>query len=79
MKQVAIALDQLVNTLFGGWADETISARLYRNKQNSWYWSAWYKTVNKLFFWQTDHCLEAYKSELARTQYPKFYREMKNG
>ena len=29
-KQVLIAVDQLLNTLTGGWADETISARAWR-------------------------------------------------
>lgn len=31
IKQVLIALDQLANTLAGGYADETISSRCYRN------------------------------------------------
>ncbi len=26
LSQIPIAIDQLVNTLFGGWADETISS-----------------------------------------------------
>ena len=30
MKQVAIAFDQLINTLLGGYADETLSARAHR-------------------------------------------------
>lgn len=29
-KQIPIALDQFVNTLFGGWADETLSCRAWR-------------------------------------------------
>lgn len=29
--QVMVAVDQLVNTLLGGWADETLSARAYRH------------------------------------------------
>lgn len=30
LHQVAIAADQQLNTLLGGWADETLSARCYR-------------------------------------------------
>ena len=30
--QIAVAFDQLVNTLLGGWADETLSARAWRHK-----------------------------------------------
>lgn len=30
--QVLVALDQLVNTLAGGYADETISSRAYRGE-----------------------------------------------
>jgi hypothetical protein len=30
LKQVLIALDQLLNTLFKGYADETLSSRAYR-------------------------------------------------
>ena len=46
--QILIALDQLTNTIFGGWADETLSARCYREKR-------WFQhVINLLFFWQTD-------------------------
>ena len=29
--QIAIAFDQILNTIAGGFADETLSARMYRN------------------------------------------------
>lgn len=32
MKQFLIALDQLVNVMLGGQADETLSARAWRNR-----------------------------------------------
>lgn len=66
--QVAVAIDQLINTLAGGFADETISSRLHRRRLKGHAFAA--KFVNLLFFWQDDHCREAYESELQRTQLP---------
>ncbi len=37
MKQVAIAIDQLLNALLGGWADETLSARMWRHRGLPWW------------------------------------------
>lgn len=70
--QVLVALDQLVNTFCGGMADETISARLHRRRLRGYPLGA--KIVNILFFWQDDHCKEAYESELTRSQLPKEYQ-----
>ena len=39
MKQIAIAFDQLINAVLGGYADETLSARAHRmrvKKQRYW-------------------------------------------
>lgn len=68
MKQVAIALDQLANTLLGGYADETISARAYRKG-----WRRREAIINWLFR-DPDHCRDSYNSELLRTQLPEGYR-----
>lgn len=71
--QVLVALDQLANTLIGGYADETMSARLWRHHLAGEYsWAM--KVVNCLFFWQDNHCKEAYESEIFRQQYPEEYR-----
>lgn len=71
--QILVAVDQLVNTLIGGFADETLSARLWRHHLAGEYtWAM--RIVNGLFFWQNNHCLEAYESELFRRQYPEEYR-----
>ena len=72
--QVLVALDQLVNTLFGGYADETISSRSHRayvSGKRKWMRNL----INALFFWQNDHCKEAYESEISRGQLPP---EMRN-
>lgn len=73
MKQVAIAVDQLLNTLFGGYADETISARVYRNRNNSWWWAFWLRTIDTVFFWQEEHCRKSALAELNRKHLPRAY------
>lgn len=75
MKQVAIAFDQLLNAVLGGYADETISARVYRNRKKSKWWAMWLKIIDKIFFWQDDHCFQSHLNELERKHFPKFYRK----
>ena len=77
MKQVLIALDQLVNTLvwikgdgFGS-ADETLSARAWRLRDQS---NAW-KRIDALFFWEEGHCRDSYLAELHRRHLPAEYRK----
>lgn len=78
MTQFLIAFDQLMNTLVYvkgdgfGMADETLSARAYRLRELS---SLPYKLINGLFFWQDDHCKEAYESEQLNKQLPLHYRD----
>lgn len=50
LKNILIALDQLVNTLAGGDPDETISSRAAKQHPHL------ARIINRLFFWQTDHC-----------------------
>jgi hypothetical protein len=70
-----IAIDQLFNVIVLGHADETLSARLYRNKDVSIYWFTSYKLVNLIFFLQKDHCYSSYLSEKNRKHLPKHYSE----
>jgi len=74
--QVLIAFDQLINTLIGVfvcpftkntfWADETMSSVSHRLSLKG---ITWPKTfVNDLFFWQDDHCKDAFQSERERSQ-----------
>lgn len=74
LEQGIIAIDQWVNTRLGGYADETISARSYRNQLKKKRWAFSYKLINIIFFWQSDHCKEAYENEIARMHMPKEYR-----
>lgn len=75
MSQILIAFDQLLNTLIpGGWADETISSRSYRwSRSGTRHWPR--KSIDALFFWQTDHCKQAYESELRRWHMPPELRD----
>ncbi|MDR2188948.1 MAG: hypothetical protein LBE62_13060 [Azonexus sp.] len=68
LRQILIALDQFLNTLLGGWADETVSARAHRNG-----WKRTERFINWLFR-DPEHCRASYESELARSQLPRAYR-----
>lgn len=75
LKQVLIAFDQLVNTLFLGWADETISARSYRLSDESYKWYVAMQFIDLLFFFEPEHCYKSYISEKQRKHLPIEYRE----
>lgn len=84
LKQCLIALDQFVFCVLGTifslfktshrvYADETLSAYLYRQKKY-WYINAVRVLVDSIFFiftFKFNHCEESYLSELNRTQSPK--------
>lgn len=73
MKQVLIAIDQLANTLLGGMADETLSARAYRwDRMGLRSWPR--KLIDAIMFFDPQHCEQSWRSEVLRTQLPKGYR-----
>lgn len=72
--QIAVALDQLVNTLFAGFADETLSSRAYRlSVERNRHWPK--RIIDLLFFFQKEHCKTAYESEQERAHLPPSMRE----
>ena len=71
--QIGIALDQLCNTLLGGWADETFSSRCWRHRDRPG-WKQLRKIVDCLFFWEKNHCRESYNSEVKAAQLPASFR-----
>ena len=77
LDQIPIAIDQLVNTICGGWADETISSRAYRMQGKSGKFAKLRKLIDTLFFWQDNHCRSAWESEKNRLQCPPELREGK--
>jgi hypothetical protein len=70
--QVTIAIDQLVNAIHNGKADETISARCYRLNSRQPY-KTFEKIVNWMFkpFQGPDHCKHAYEKEFNGRQRPE--------
>lgn len=73
MKQILIAFDQLCNTLLGGMADETLSARAYRlEKERNRPWPR--RIIDAIFFFDPQHCQQSYGSEVLRKQLPKGYK-----
>lgn len=70
---ILIWLDQGLNTLRGGHPDETLSAWFHRLHLRGW--SQARNFTNALFFWQKDHCKEAYESESIRRHLPREYAE----
>lgn len=73
-RQVLIAFDQLINARLGGWADETFSARCWRQRRMKKY-EILTKVIDAIFFWQDDHCRKAYESEIKRSHLPVYYRD----
>lgn len=74
LKNLLIALDQLGNTLLGGWPDESISSHCWRiDREQGISWPR--KLVDALLFFDKDHCQESYESELERRQLPPSMRE----
>lgn len=74
---VLIALDQLANTLVGGWPDESISARCWRLRTSKPYCYL-RPLIDGLFFWQDGHCEAAYQSERERRHLPPEERQISN-
>lgn len=72
--QVLVALDQLLNTFAGGWADETLSGRTYRNRHKPG-WRRFMQLVDTAFFWQKEHCRIAHKYEQMRYHLPHDFRK----
>jgi len=74
VKNLLIAIDQLawtIITLGGGYPDETISSACYRHEQQDYLWAIIARPIiDTIFFWDINHCMESYKSELRRSQSP---------
>lgn len=88
--QVLISLDQLLNTLLAGWADETLSARAYRSSVAESPKPRWIKArkfIDALFTPQdwlvkrrgewtgARHCEREFLKERERNQLPPEYRD----
>lgn len=71
LKQVLVALDQALNALAGGWADETFSSRCWRNRHTpGWKQARRVLDFVAALFGDFDHCKASYESEWRRLQCP---------
>ena len=77
MKQFLVAIDQLLNTILGGHADETLSARAYRTEQSDKPFGKFFRPlIDTIFFFDKDHCYQSYLSEFERRQLPSHYKDL---
>lgn len=80
MKQLLIALDQVLSTMIYipgdgfGMADECFSARALRCFLQDHIGDWLYRAIDALFFFDPNHCYESWKSEIERNQLPNHYR-----
>ncbi len=74
--QLFVAVDQLLNVLItpfddGAWADETLSSRAYRMEVRGRPLGKVFRPlIDTLFFWEKNHCKNAYIAERMQRQLP---------
>ncbi len=72
--QILIALDQLLCTFLGGWADESMSSYAWRLEQKGRIWGRFWRPLTDWFFYvlrgEVGHCYNSYLSERARAHLP---------
>lgn len=63
-----IIISQFINTVFlAGHPDQTISARAFENRKKK-AWGVVYVVINKIFYWQSNHCLTSYLEDITRAK-----------
>lgn len=74
--QMAVAVDQLLNACAGGWADETLSARAWRNREQP-KWRRFMRAVDAAFLLlgQREHCRLAAEFEATRFSLAPEFRQ----
>jgi len=64
LHRLAALCSQAINAIFlFGHHDMTVSARAYINRHGR-VWGCVYRGINRLFFWQFDHCMESFISDV---------------
>ena len=69
-KRTLIAVDQLINTLLGGWPDETLSSRAYRLAIEGTTWPMRCIDAVARLFGDVNHCERSFDSERLGRQLP---------
>jgi len=70
VKQVALSVDELLNSLLFGWSDETFSSRCHRADRDGKWYGFCRKGLDTIFFWDYQHCKSAYINERNRVHLP---------
>lgn len=65
LRRIMLALDQLGNAVLGGYEDETLSSRAWRNRETR-SWGILRRVIDAIFFWDGGHCHGAYIYERLR-------------
>ena len=66
---VSIWVSQTLNVwLLAGHPDQTVSARAYLSRNHK-VWGYSYRILNKIFFWQADHCYTSHQQDVERARY----------
>lgn len=77
LKNLLIAFDQAINCIVWikrdgfGLPDETLSARAWRLRGQSGAW----RRIDRLMFFDPDHCRTSFEAELNRKQLPEEYQQ----
>ena len=74
--QNLLALDQWINALLGGWADETLSSRAWRTEQRCAALGRVFRPLIDLLAlpFERDHCRKSFDSEREQRQLPPEFR-----
>lgn len=75
-KKILIAVDQLFNTLLGGWPDETLSSRAYRLAIDGTTWPMRCIDAVARIFGDVNHCEHSFDSERLGRQLPPELRRV---
>jgi hypothetical protein len=66
IKNILISIDQFINTICLGDPDETLSSRVGKARdKNEVFWA---RVINKIFFWQKNHCKESIEPDEGKDQ-----------
>ena len=73
--RVLLAIDQLVTALLGGWPDESLSSYAWRlERRGKLAGKIFRRAIDSTFWWDANHCYNAWLAERERRQLPPEFR-----